>query len=93
MILTFHRATAPLAFSHLAGPEVSNWSNEWARQCEVDTLLAMPAAQRLRFLNGSGNPEDGRDGRPLAAIRGQAGADALKADLERMEQILRGRRN
>ncbi|WP_442859483.1 hypothetical protein [Bosea sp. Tri-49] len=53
----------------------------------------MPAAQRLRFLNGSGNPEDGRDGRPLVTIRGQAGADALKADLERMEDILRTRPN
>ncbi|WP_432212063.1 DUF7696 family protein [Bosea vestrisii] len=79
--------------SHLAGREVSTWSNEWARQCEVDTLLAMTLPRRLRFLNGSGNPEDGRDGRPLATIRGQAGANSLKADLERMEQILRQRAN
>ncbi|AZO82127.1 hypothetical protein B5U98_22550 [Bosea sp. Tri-39] len=82
-----------MAYSRLAGRDVSTWSSEWARQCEVDTLLAMPAGQRLRFLNGSGRPEDGRDGRPLSAIRGQAGADALKADLERMEQILRTRSN
>ncbi|KRE15667.1 hypothetical protein ASE66_12540 [Bosea sp. Root483D1] len=77
-----------MVFSHLAGREVSTWSSEWVRQCEVDTLLAMPLPRRLRFLNGSGNPEDGRDGRPLEAVRGPAGAAALAADLERMEQIL-----
>lgn len=84
---------SPLVWSHLAGRMVSTWSEEWARQCEVDTLLAMPAAKRLRFINGSGVPEDGRDGRPLATIPGQASVDALKADLERMEQILRTRAN
>ncbi|RXT43087.1 hypothetical protein B6S44_28910 [Bosea sp. Tri-44] len=89
--MTSHRATALVVFSHLAGREVSTWSSEWARQCEVDTLLAMPAGQRLRFLNGSGRPEDGRDGRPLEAIRGAAGAATLKADLDRMEEILRAR--
>ncbi|AZO82011.1 MULTISPECIES: hypothetical protein [unclassified Bosea (in: a-proteobacteria)] len=54
-------------------------------------LLAMPAGQRLRFLNGSGRPEDGRDGRSLEAIRGAAGAASLKADSDRMEEILRAR--
>ncbi|WP_257791812.1 MULTISPECIES: hypothetical protein [unclassified Bosea (in: a-proteobacteria)] len=37
------RATALLVFSHLAGREVSTWSSEWARQCEVDTLLVVTA--------------------------------------------------
>ncbi|MGX1786107.1 DUF7696 family protein [Bosea sp. NPDC055332] len=82
-----------MVFSRLAGTEVSTWSSEWAQQCEVETLLAMPPARRLCFINGSGSPEDGRDGRPLASIRGQAGADSLKTDLERMEQILRTRTN
>lgn len=80
-----------MVFSHLAGREVSTWSTAWARQCEVDTLLAMPLPRRLRFLNGSGNPEDGRDSRPLDTIRGPAGVASLKADLERMEEILRSR--
>lgn len=62
-------ANHPLAWSHLAGRMVSTWSGEWARQCEVDTLLAMPAAKRLRFINGSGVPEDGRDGRQVRARR------------------------
>lgn len=86
-------ANHPLAYSHLADRMVSTWSSEWARQCEVDTLLAMSPPQRSRFINGSGAPEDGRDGRPLATIRGQASVDALKADLERMEAILRDMRN
>jgi hypothetical protein len=77
----------PMAWSALAGREVSTWSSEWARQCEVDTLFAMPPAQRARFFNGSGNPND-RDGRPLEAVRGPAGVAALKADIERMEQLL-----
>jgi hypothetical protein len=81
-------ANRPTAYSALAGSEVSTWSGEWQRQCEVDTLLAMPPAQRARFFNGSGDPNDGRDGRPLEAVRGQAGVATLKADLERMEAIL-----
>lgn len=81
----------PMAWSALAGREVSTWSGEWQRQCEVDTLLAMPPAQRVRFFNGSGDPNDGRDGRPLEAVRGPGGVAALKDDLARMEQILRSR--
>jgi hypothetical protein len=81
----------PMAWSALAGREVSTWSGEWQRQCEVDTLLAMPPAQRARFFNGSGDPNDGRDSRPLEAVRGPGGVAALKADLERMEEILRRR--
>ncbi|WP_442859487.1 hypothetical protein [Bosea sp. Tri-49] len=47
----------------------------------------MPAYQQCRFVNGSGNAEDGRHRRPLPAIRGQAGANSFKADVERMERF------
>jgi hypothetical protein len=36
------------AFSHLAGREVSTWSEEWRHECEVAAVLAMsPAATQV----------------------------------------------
>lgn len=85
------RAAAPLQFLHLVGRE--DWSSEWARQCQMNTLLRMSPAQRLRFLKGSAMRRMGATAGRSPRFHGQAGAHSLKADLERMEEIVRVRPN
>lgn len=82
------------AYSPLAGREVGTWSPEWQRQCEVDYLLSLSLDRRMRIIDGVPGQSGGdRDSRPMSSIRGQAGVETLKADIERMERILTAARN
>ncbi|KAA2241124.1 DUF7696 family protein [Salinarimonas soli] len=54
----------PTAYSHLAGREVSTWSEEWRHECEVAAVLAMSPTQRKSFFDGSTDGE----GRPGTAV-------------------------
>ncbi|KAA2236433.1 DUF7696 family protein [Salinarimonas soli] len=79
------------AFSHLAGCEVSTWSEEWRHECEVAAVLAMSPNQRKSFFEGN-TMEDGRKERGVVDIRGQAAADKIKQDVYRLEEFRRGKR-
>ena len=69
------------AFSHLAGREVSTWSEEWRHECEVAAVLAMSPAQRKSFFDGATDPESGRKERGVTDIRGAAAAEAIRRDM------------
>ena len=79
------------AFSHLAGREVSTWSEEWRHECEVAAVLAMSPAQRKSFFDGN-TLEDGRKERGVVDIRGAAAAERIKQDMFRLEELRRAKR-
>lgn len=80
-------APAPsLAWSHLAGREVSTWSEEWRHECEIAYLLAMPTAKRNTFLDGVPGTTD-REERGIKGVRGEAAVAALRADISRLHAL------
>lgn len=86
--MPFPPAEPPLAYSHLAGREISTWSEEWKHECEIAWLAALPLGKRNLFLDGSASPQD-RDERGVKGVRGEAAVAALRAAIERYEEILR----
>ncbi|KAA2237642.1 DUF7696 family protein [Salinarimonas soli] len=74
--------------SHLAGCEVSTWSEEWRHECEVAAVLAMSPTQRKSFFDGATN-EEGRKERGVVDIRGAASAEKIKQDMFRLEELRR----
>jgi len=79
------------AFSHLAGREVSTWSEEWRHECEVAAVLAMSPTQCKSFFDGT-TGEDGRKERGVVDIRGAAAAERIKQDMFRLEELRRAKR-
>lgn len=77
-------------YSHLAGREVSTWSEEWRHECEVEAVLAMSPAQRKSFFDGATDAE-GRRERGVVDIRGAAAAEKIRVDMARLDEIKRGR--
>ncbi|KAA2241137.1 DUF7696 family protein [Salinarimonas soli] len=75
-------------FSHLAGAEVSNWSEEWRHECEVAAVLAMSPTQRKSFFEGK-TMEDGRKERGVVDIRGADAAEKIRQDMYRLEELRR----
>ena len=75
----------PLAYSILAGREVDTASEEWRRECEAKQILAIPDRQ-ARNEHLFGRKEMQANGavkkvvRGIADHRGQAAAEAVKAD-------------
>jgi len=79
----------PKVYSHLAGREVSTWSEEWRHECEVAAVLAMTPAQQRSFFEGTTDPATGRKERGVIEIRGAAAVERIKADMMRLEDIRR----
>jgi hypothetical protein len=79
------------AYSHLAGHEVSTWSEEWRHECEVAAVLAMSPTQRKSFFDGT-TGEDGRKERGVVDIRGAVAAERIKQDMFRLEELRRAKR-
>jgi hypothetical protein len=76
----------PVAYSHLAGREVSTWSEEWKHECEIAYLLGLPLPKRNEMLDGvTGSPD--RDARGIKGIRGEAAVAALRAEIQRLSEI------
>ena len=48
-------------YSHLAGQEVSTWSEEWRHECEIEAVLAMTPTQRKSFFDGTTDADGRRD--------------------------------
>jgi hypothetical protein len=76
-------ANPPLAFSHLAGREVSTWSEEWKHECEIAYLAGMPIAKRNELLDGVTGGE--RDQRGIKGARGPEQVAVLRAEIARYE--------
>jgi len=79
------------AFSHLAGSNVSTWSEEWRHECEVAAVLATLPAQRKSFFEGATNDE-GRKERGVIDIRGAAAAEKIKQDIFRLDELRRAKK-
>jgi hypothetical protein len=79
------------AFSHLAGREVSTWSEEWRHECEVAAVLAMSPTQRKSFFEGNTDAE-GRKERGVVDIRGVEAAERIKQDMFRLDELRRAKK-
>lgn len=75
-------------WSHLAGREVSTSSEEWRLECEVAYLLSLPLPARNVMLDGIKGSTD-RDARGIKGIRGEAAVVALRAQIQRYEDLRR----
>ncbi|AOO80738.1 DUF7696 family protein [Bosea vaviloviae] len=76
----------PLVYSHLAGREVSTWSEEWKHECEIAYLLELPPPARNAMLDGVTGSAD-RDARGIKGVRGEAAVAALRAEIQRLSEI------
>lgn len=68
----------PMAYSVLAGREVSTWSEEWRHECEIRVLADMPLARRNEALDCI---KDGMRG--IRQIRGDAAVAEIRAEIDR----------
>lgn len=75
-------ADPPMVYSHLAGREVSTWSEEWKHECEVAYLAAMTPAKLTEMMDGVPGATD-RDQRGIKVIRTVAAADHLREEIKR----------
>lgn len=78
----------PTAFSHLAGREVSTWSEDWRHECEVNAVLAMTPDQRRAFLEGTTEPRQ----TGVVQVRGQAAVERIREDMQRLAEMRRAKR-
>jgi hypothetical protein len=72
------------AISEITGRPVNTWSEEWQHECEARTVLAMSKAERDAFFNGSTDEDGKRKERGIIAIRGQAAAELLRANMQKL---------
>lgn len=78
----------PLAWSHLAGREVSTWSEEWRHECEVAHLASLTLAQRNLMLDGVPGSTD-REERGIKGVRGPTAVAELRAAIDRYAELLK----
>ncbi len=79
-------ANHPLAWSHLAGREVSTWSEEWKHECEIAYLAGLPPPKLSVMLEGVAGSTD-REERGIKGVRGEAAVAALRVEIARYKQI------
>ncbi|KRE07481.1 hypothetical protein ASE63_22540 [Bosea sp. Root381] len=73
----------PLAYSFLAGREVSTWSEEWKEECELKFLAEMPLSKRNQALDGVKDELRG-----IKQIRGDAAVAKLRAEIDRYAALV-----
>lgn len=81
-------ANHPLAWSHLAGREVSTWSEEWKHECEIAHLASLPPGKHNELLDGVTGSAD-RDQRGIKGALGEAAVAKLRAEIERYGKLKR----
>lgn len=79
----------PNAYSHLAGHEVSTWSEEWRHECEVAYLAGLTAPKLSVMLDGVAGSTD-REERGIKGVRCEPAVGALRAEIARYQAIVRG---
>lgn len=75
-------ADPPMAYSRLAGREVSTWSEEWKHECEIAYLAGMKPEKLRAMLYGAQGGE-GESARGIKAHRGDAAVAQLVSEIER----------
>ena len=79
------------AISEFTGEPVDTFSESWRHECEVRWLLSLPSrAERNDYLNGHVRA-DGRRSPGIVGHRGQAAADRLQKDAEKLFYLRRER--
>lgn len=84
--LNYPPADPPLAYSHLAGCEVSTWSEEWKHECEIPYLAGLAPPKLSVMLDGVPGSAD-REERGVKGVRGEAAVVTLRAEIARFRQI------
>jgi len=75
----------PMAYSRLAGRDVSTWSEEWKHECEIAYLAGMKPAKLRDLLYGV----QGGEGESVSGIkhkRGDAAVAQLLNEIDRYRQ-------
>lgn len=86
-IMMAHNQTArPMAYSHLAGAEVSTWSEEWRHECEIAYLAGLTPPKLSVMLDGVAGSTD-REERGIKGVRGEAAVAALRVEIARFRQL------
>jgi len=76
----------PMAFSLLAGREVSTSSEEWRHECEVAFLLDMTSERRRVMLYGIKGAE-GDEGKGIQHHRGPVATAQLASEVDRLKEL------
>lgn len=79
---TYPPADQPMAYSRLAGREVSTWSEEWKHECEVAYLAGMKPEKLRGVLYGVQGAQD-ETARGIKQHRGDAAVAQLVSEIER----------
>ncbi len=79
---TYPPADQPMAYSRLAGREVSTWSEEWKHECEIAYLAGMKPDKLKGMLYGVQGGE-GESVRGIKHHRGDAAVAQLVSEIER----------
>lgn len=84
--LNFPPAVPPLAYSYLAGREVSTWSEEWKHECEIAYLAGLPPPKLSVMLDGVAGSTN-REDRGIKGVRGEAAVAVLRSEIARFRQL------
>lgn len=84
--LNFPPADPPLAYSYLAGREVSTWSEEWKHECEIAYLAGLAPPKLSVMLDGVAGSTD-REERGIKGVRGEAAVATLRAEITRYRAL------
>lgn len=77
-------ANPPMAYSRLAGREVSTWSEEWKHECEISYLAGMKPEKLRAMLYGVQGAQD-ESARGFKQHRGDAAVAQLVSEIERFK--------
>lgn len=75
----------PMAYSRLAGREVSTWSEEWKHECEI-AYLARLSPEKLRAMLHGVQGGAGDEASGIKQKRGDAAVSQLVSEIERYKQ-------
>ncbi|MGW9328797.1 DUF7696 family protein [Bosea sp. NPDC055594] len=76
----------PLAYSYLAGREVSTWSEESKRECEIAYLAGLAPPKLSVMLDGVAGSTD-REERGIKGVRGEAAVLALRDEIAPVQTV------
>lgn len=74
-----------MVFSRLAGHEVSTWSEEWKRECEIAYLAGLKPEKLRAMLYGVQGAQD-ESAKGIKSHRGEAAVAQLVSDIERFKR-------
>jgi hypothetical protein len=80
------------AISEITGEPVNTSSEEWRAACEARAVLKMAKAEREAFYNGRKDENGKTIDRGVVAIRGVAGAELVRINMQKLEEA-RSRRS